>query len=111
MHCRIRWTTANLVDNAAVRRLAAADVIYCRNVFIYFADETIARVARAFAAGLPDDGYLVLGAAESLTRLDTGLELDEVGGAFAYTKGSTSKKQHDRDAGTGPRNFIPGRHG
>jgi chemotaxis protein methyltransferase CheR len=62
-------------------------VIFCRNVLIYFADATVGHVARLFAQGLREDGYLFLGAAESLTRLETDFELAEVGGAFVYVKG------------------------
>jgi chemotaxis protein methyltransferase CheR len=86
VHQRIRWTVANLVDPVDVAPLAAADVIFCRNVLIYFADETIRHVARLFAAGLHDDGVLFLGASESLTRLAAEFELTEVDGAFAYVK-------------------------
>jgi chemotaxis protein methyltransferase CheR len=91
VHGQIRWTTANLVDPDAVRPLAASDVIFCRNVLIYFADETIGHVARLFAQGLREDGYLFLGAAESLTRLETDFELAEVGGAFVYVKGAPAR--------------------
>jgi chemotaxis protein methyltransferase CheR len=87
LHARVRWGMVNLVDAAAVRSFAAADVVYCRNVFIYFSDETIGRVARALADGMPDEGVLFLGASESLTRLPTDFALTEIGGAFAYVKG------------------------
>jgi chemotaxis protein methyltransferase CheR len=90
VHQQIRWTTANLVDPAAVRPLAAADVIFCRNVLIYFSDETIGHVARLFAEGLREDGFLFLGASESLTRQSTDFELAEIGGAFVYVKGATA---------------------
>jgi chemotaxis protein methyltransferase CheR len=86
VHGPIRWETANLVDADAIRPLATADVIFCRNVFIYFADETITRVARVFAEAMRDDGHLFLGASESLTRLDTAFELAEIGPAFVYVK-------------------------
>lgn len=91
VHDLIRWTTANLVDPSSVRALASVDVIFCRNVFIYFADETIARVTKWFAEGLADDGRLFLGASESLTRLDTAFELSELGSAFVYVKASTAR--------------------
>ena len=102
LHARIRWTTANLVDPAAVAPLAAADVIFCRNVFIYFSDETVGQVARQFADGLHEDGHLFLGASESLTRLDTDFELTEVGGAFVYVKGAAARATSGRARG-GPR--------
>ncbi|AHG93448.1 MCP methyltransferase, CheR-type, SAM-binding domain, C-terminal (plasmid) [Gemmatirosa kalamazoonensis] len=91
LHGRIRWTTANLVAPEEVRPLARADVIFCRNVLIYFSDETITRVARQFAEGLADDGHLFLGASESLTRLETDFELADVAGAFAYVKGRVQR--------------------
>jgi chemotaxis protein methyltransferase CheR len=98
LHGQIRWTTANLVDPDAVRPLAASDVIFCRNVLIYFSDETISHVARLFAAGLREDGHLFLGASESLTRLATDFELAEIGGAFVYVKGATARTPHARAA-------------
>ena len=98
VHGQIRWTTANLVSPDDVRPLAASDVIFCRNVLIYFADETIRDVARLFADGLREDGYLFLGAAESLTRLETDFELTEIGGAFVYVKGATARVSHRRPA-------------
>jgi chemotaxis protein methyltransferase CheR len=89
LHRRVRWTVANIVDRDEVMRLASADVVFCRNVLIYFAEETVERVARVFADAMPDDAHLCLGASESLTRTSTAFELVEVGGAFMYTKGGS----------------------
>jgi chemotaxis protein methyltransferase CheR len=99
LHGRVRWGVVNLVDAATVRSWAAADVVYCRNVFIYFSDETIGRVARALADGMPDEGVLFLGASESLTRLPTDFALTEVGGAFAYVKGRAPAATHGAGGG------------
>jgi len=82
----IRWNVANLARPDEVERYATADVIFCRNVFIYFADEAIRSVLRVFSKHMPPDGYLFLGASESLTRLGVDLELVEIGGAFGYVK-------------------------
>jgi chemotaxis protein methyltransferase CheR len=84
---RVRWETANLLDPAAVAEHASADVIFCRNVFIYFSDAAIRRVAEMFAQAMPPAGHLFLGASESLVRFGTELALVEVGGAFAYARG------------------------
>jgi chemotaxis protein methyltransferase CheR len=40
------------------------DLIFCRNVLIYFDRETIAHVAKSLLASLGDDGWLVLGATD-----------------------------------------------
>ena len=100
IHRLVRWERANLVDARDVAAMAAADVVFCRNVLIYFSDETVGHVARLFAAGMPDEAHLCLGASESLTRVSSAFELVEVGGAFMYTK---SPGQN----GTSPRGAEP----
>ena len=45
------------------------DIIFCRNVFIYFGDDTIKRVVDTFAKILTKSGFLFLGHSESLTRI------------------------------------------
>jgi len=90
LHARVRWTTANLVDESDVGPLASADVIFCRNVFIYFSDDAIRQVTRTFAERMPPQGYLFLSASESLMRLSTDFKMDEVGSAFVYVKNKSS---------------------
>ncbi len=82
----VRWDVANLADSTDVARFAAVDIIFCRNVFIYFSDDCIRRVVRMMSECMAADGCLFLGASESLTRLGVDLELAEIGGAFAYVR-------------------------
>jgi chemotaxis protein methyltransferase CheR len=49
-------------------------VIFCRNVMIYFDRETQEKVVRQMSEYLEPGGYLFVGHAESLTRVDHGLE-------------------------------------
>jgi chemotaxis protein methyltransferase CheR len=86
LHARVRFTRANLVDAADVAMHAGADAVFCRNVLIYFSDETIAHVAQLLAANMRGDAHLCLGASESLTRISSAFELVEVDGAFMYVK-------------------------
>ena len=109
LHERVRWTVANVIDRKEAIPLAAADVVFCRNVLIYFADETVAHVARVFADAMPDDAHLCLSASESLTRLSTAFELVEVGGAFMYTKGTSRNGTTPRHARSDPRGYISGK--
>ena len=81
------WTKVNLMQPAEVARFATAPIIFCRNVFIYFSEETIRRTVRQFYTLMPDPGYLCLAAAESLLKLNTNFELQAVNGAFVYVKG------------------------
>ena len=80
------WTCVNAVRAEQVASRAAADVIFCRNLFIYFDAATIQRVVDGFAAHMPSPGVLCLGAAESLLRLSTRFELQDLGGAYIYVK-------------------------
>jgi chemotaxis protein methyltransferase CheR len=82
----IRYGVANLARRSDFELLADADVIFCRNVFIYFSDDTIKSVVRVFSERMPNDACLFLGASESLTRLGVDLELAEIGKAFVYVK-------------------------
>jgi chemotaxis protein methyltransferase CheR len=82
----VRYGVVNLVKKEEVAPYAKADVIFCRNVFIYFSDAVIKRVVQSFIEQMAPDGCLFLGAAESLTRLGVELDLTEVGGAFAYVR-------------------------
>ncbi|HYP29946.1 MAG TPA: CheR family methyltransferase [Blastocatellia bacterium] len=87
LHARIRWATANLMDEKDVAAYATAPVIFCRNVFIYFSDDKIRKTVRLFAERMPEPGYLFVAASESLMRLTTQLQFREIGGAFVYVKG------------------------
>ena len=60
----VRWKNANLLED--LRHLGRFDVVYCRNVLIYFDAETKRRVLENIAGLMPDDGFLFLGAAETV---------------------------------------------
>jgi chemotaxis protein methyltransferase CheR len=63
----ISFQTLNLLDD--FKRLGQFDVIYCRNVLIYFDQPTKKDVLARMAAQTPRDGFLVLGAAETVMNL------------------------------------------
>ena len=50
-------------------QLGTFDVIFCRNVLIYFDQETKSNIFRRLAKALEPDGFLVLGAAETVVGL------------------------------------------
>jgi len=88
---RVSWSRVNLLDTAEVERHARADLILCRNVFIYFSDAAIRRVLDTFGRAMPRPGYLCVGAAESLLRLTDCFDLEQIGQAFIYVKRSAGK--------------------
>ena len=82
----ISWRQANLANPDEWTDCAASDVVFCRNVFIYFSDDAIRRVARGLERHMPPHGHLFLGASESLTRFGLGFRLEEIGRSFVYVR-------------------------
>ncbi len=62
------------------------DVIFCRNVTIYFRIESTRRVIDHFHDALNPGGYLFIGHSETLTSISDRFETVEVGGVFLYRK-------------------------
>lgn len=83
---RVSYDVVNLVNPDEVARHVAAPIVFCRNVFIYFSDRSIRRTLEAFLQFMPEPAYLCVGASESLLRLGSRFELQELGGAFMYVK-------------------------
>src|SRR6202008_5049024 len=70
---RARWFTR---EGAGGGPRAAPDVVFLRNVLIYFSDDAIRRVAGMLAKRMPPAGWLFRGASESLMRLAPEVTLD-----------------------------------
>jgi chemotaxis protein methyltransferase CheR len=60
----IQYRKLNLLDN--FNSLGKFDVIFCRNVLIYFDQQTKAEILERMSQMLAPDGYLFLGAAETV---------------------------------------------
>jgi chemotaxis protein methyltransferase CheR len=84
LHARVTWARVNLMHADEVASFASSPIIFCRNVFIYFSEQTIARTVRRFAESMQRPGYLFVGAAESLLKVTDDFELQEAGDAFVY---------------------------
>lgn len=86
LHAKIRWATANLLSDGDVGVMGLVPIIFCRNVFIYFSEEAIRKTVRGFVARMTRPGYLCVGTSESLLRMTTDLQFQEIGNAFIYVK-------------------------
>ncbi len=64
MRNTVQWNQLNLLDN--FHHLGKFDIIFCRNVLIYFQQETKKDILDRLRAMIQDDGYLYLGAAETV---------------------------------------------
>jgi len=80
------WSRVNIVNAAARDPRASSDIIFCRNLFIYFTPACVREVALNLARAMPSPGYLCVGAAESLLKAGAGFDLQELGGAYVYVK-------------------------
>jgi len=77
----------NLLDEHIVQKIGTVDIIFCRNVLIYFDKKAIHKVVRSLYDALKTGGYLLLGHAETITGMDTGFETIYAPSAFYYRKG------------------------
>ena len=64
LRATVRFREWNLLSDLAP--LGRFDVVFCRNVLIYFDPPPKARVLEAIARQMPDDGLLYLGGAETV---------------------------------------------
>lgn len=83
---RVRFGQLNLLDRAAADLLPSFDVVFCRNVLIYFDPATRKRVVDLFFDRLKEGGTLLLGHSENLFSLSTRFELVQLEGDLVYRK-------------------------
>ncbi|WP_051119133.1 protein-glutamate O-methyltransferase [Vibrio campbellii] len=69
----VNFRPQNLMDSYAL--MGKFDIIFCRNVLIYFSPEMKSKVLNQMANSLNPGGYLLLGASESLTGLTDKFEM------------------------------------
>jgi chemotaxis protein methyltransferase CheR len=82
----VNWKQLNLLDAEGVAELGTFDAILCRNVLIYFAEQTIRRVVSSLVSALEPSGVLLVGVSESLLRIGAPLTCEERRGVFLYRK-------------------------
>jgi len=79
---RVRFTELNLMQSFA--SLGKFDIIFCRNVLIYFSAELKSDILNRMAKQLQPNGYLVLGSSESTTGYTKAFKMVRSGGAVYY---------------------------
>jgi chemotaxis protein methyltransferase CheR len=82
----VRFFETNLRAPGPVLGWAVYDVIFCRNMLIYFGERAFTNLINLFARSLRPGGYLLLGHSESL--LDRTTDFDPIGaaGGVVYRK-------------------------
>lgn len=84
------FTQMNLLDDERTRLVGRCDVIFCRNVVLYFDAAARRRVIDAFYERLVPGGVLLLGHAESLLNVSTDFELLHLKEDLVYRKPTAS---------------------
>ncbi|MEK7271540.1 MAG: protein-glutamate O-methyltransferase CheR, partial [Nitrospirota bacterium] len=71
----VTFSHLNLFDILKIKLIGEIDVIFCRNVLIYFNRDARENVIENFHETLVEGGYLLLGHAESLINISTAFRL------------------------------------
>ncbi|MDX1502931.1 MAG: protein-glutamate O-methyltransferase CheR [Thermoanaerobaculia bacterium] len=82
----VAFAHGNILDRATYPRPAGYDVIFCRNVLIYFSETALHRAVQQFADALRPGGILFLGHAESIIGLSPRFETVRLKRCIAYRR-------------------------
>ena len=77
----------NVSDTAAMLRRPKVDIIFCRNMLIYFDDDMRRKVIDHFFDILNDGGFLFLGHSESISRTTSLFRIRKFNDSIVYQKG------------------------
>ena len=82
----VRFTHFNLNDDMSMVFMKGFDIVFCRNVLIYFDIESKKRVIQHFFNSLVVGGYLFIGFSESLFGISDRFKLIHFPGGMVYRK-------------------------
>ncbi len=76
----------NLSERTQIKRVERSQIVFCRNVIIYFDDKMKKSVISAFYDNLLPGGYLLIGHSESLHNISRAFKPTHYPGAILYNK-------------------------
>jgi len=82
----VEFSHVNLADPAATRRFRDIDLIFCRNLLIYFDDLSRRVAAEAMFDSLAPGGFVCLGHSESMSRISNLFTVRRFTDAMVYQK-------------------------
>ena len=82
----VEFHAFNLSQTKSYSWLSFFDIIFYRNVSIYFNQETKNLVFKELGDRLKDDGCIIMGSAESISNKNANWFLEELMGGFVYRK-------------------------
>jgi chemotaxis protein methyltransferase CheR len=84
----VTFSPVNLIDDEAMKSHGVFDVIFCRNVLIYFDDESRLAASRNLFHSLKPGGFICLGHSESMTRISDRFGTRRFADAIVYQRPS-----------------------
>ena len=82
----IQFTRANLIDPSEMARYRGFDIIFCRNVLIYFDDSSRRIAAENLYDCLAAGGYICLGHSETMSRISPLFRVCRFSDAIVYQR-------------------------
>ena len=82
----VRFSPVNLVSSAQTRPYGRFDVIFCRNVLIYFDDASRRAAAENLYETLAPGGFICLGHSESMSRISPLFDVRRYADAIVYQR-------------------------
>jgi len=82
----VNFGQINLKDKMQLKRVERSQIVFCRNVIIYFDDAMKKQVINAFYDNLLPGGYLIIGHSESLHNITRAFKPIHFPGAIIYKK-------------------------
>ena len=87
----VEFTRVNLNDRVDTRAYRNFDVIFCRNLLIYFDDVSRKAAAETFYDALKPGGFILLGHSESMSRISSLYKVRKFPEAIVYQKSLESR--------------------
>ena len=87
----VEFTCVNLMDVADMRAYRKFDVIFCRNLLIYFDDLSRRQEAETFFDAMNPGGFVCLGHSESMSRISSLFRVRKFPEAIVYQKPGEKK--------------------
>lgn len=82
----VRLAATNIVEQSETRAHGLFDIIFCRNLLIYFDDTSRRVAAENLYESLAPGGYICLGHAESMSRISSLFEVCRFADAIVYRR-------------------------
>lgn len=82
----VAFKKINLFNESEIGPAGKMDIVFCRNVLIYFSEDSKKKVVTNLAQALKKGGYLIVGFSETISHLTDLVQPVNMGGCMVYQK-------------------------